>query len=197
MLLYERDVEVSVRSSKLSKHHPSHQLHPSLLSILLRVLFHLLAVPSYRRAVDMYSDSVQEERVGSQLGGDNDEDWCAPSVSQQNNDDDEEVLVEKEEEGGGIEQDEKASVFRADTDASGGGAGNDEGAKETMTAPVAPDVTSKKAASGYEDMANYEDESLALDDDCVGGADGGIVMARRYDVSITYGTQATIQLTVF
>lgn len=43
-------------------------------------------------------------------------------------------------------------------------------------------------------MEDYEDDSLALDDDCVGtggvlasGEGSGLMLARRYDVSITYG----------
>jgi ubiquitin-like-conjugating enzyme ATG3 len=128
------------------------------------------SVPSYRRAVDMYSDSVKETNVDSQMGGDNDEDWCAPSVSQ-NNDDDEEVLVEREE-----ESTEKASVFRADVD---------DSSKEEVKEKTAS-VT--KATDEYADMMDYEDDALALDDDCVvgGGGDSGIMQARRYDVSITY-----------
>lgn len=134
------------------------------------------SVPSYRRAVDMYSDSVKETNIDSQMGGENDEDWCAPSVSQQLFDeDDEEVLVEKEE-----ESTEKASVFRADIDTSS--------VKEEVKEKAAP-VTVNKAADEYADMMDYEDDSLALDDDCVvggGGGDSGIMQARRYDVSITY-----------
>lgn len=129
------------------------------------------SVPSYRRAIDMYNDSVKETNVDSQMGGDNDDDWCAPSVSQQNfDDDDEEVLVEKEESSG-----ENASVFRSDV-------ASTEGAAIT-----AKKVT--KAVDEYEDMMDYEDDSLALDDDCVvdtTGGDSGIMQARRYDVSITY-----------
>ena len=131
-------------------------------------------VPSYRRAVDMYNDSVKETNVDSQMGGDNDDDWCAPSVTQQNfDDDDEEVLVEKEEEDEeGKETGDKSSVFRADVNVA---------------------TTAKKAtqpADEYTDMMDYEDDSLALDDDCVVdtiGGDNGIMQARRYDVSITYG----------
>lgn len=129
------------------------------------------SVPSYRRAIDMYNDSVKETNVDSQMGGDNDDDWCAPSVSQQNfDDDDEEVLVEKEESSG-----ENASVFRSDV-------ASTEGAAIT-----AKKVT--KAVDEYEDMMDYEDDSLALNDDCVvdtTGGDSGIMQARRYDVSITY-----------
>lgn len=160
------------------------------------------SVPSYRRAVDMYNDRIQELNVDSQMGGDHDEDWCAPSVTQKFDDEEEEeVLVEKEDEGVGlktgantdtdtdIERDK--SVFRAET-------GTREGVKEVK-------ASVKAVVDEYEDMniEDYEDDSLALDDDCVGvggggqqptisgGDDGtrvnsGLVLARRYDVSITY-----------
>lgn len=139
------------------------------------------SVPSYRRAVDMYSDSIQELAVGSQMGGDHDEDWCAPSVSQSAfDDDDEEVLVEKED------VTAEGSVFRADT------------VPNTSTSKTEEKVLSPKTGASsndeYADMLDYEDDSLALDDNCVvsgggpasSGDNEGIVLARRYDVSITY-----------
>jgi ubiquitin-like-conjugating enzyme ATG3 len=131
------------------------------------------SVPSYRRAVDMYSDSIKESNVTSQMGGEHDDDWCAPSVSQQNFDEEEEVLVEPEE-----ENDRKESIFRSDI------------ATEQEKATT---VVSSKVDE-YEDMMDYEDDSLALDDDCVVDSSGlkrsttddDIILARRYDVSITY-----------
>lgn len=85
-------------------------------------------VPSYRRAVDMYNDHIKESNVDSQMGGDNDEDWCAPSVTQTFDDEDEEVLVEKED---SVDTDPEnkdnvdaaKSVFRADVGLDAGGKG--------------------------------------------------------------------------
>jgi ubiquitin-like-conjugating enzyme ATG3 len=133
----------------------------------------------------MYNDQVNESNVDSQMGGDNDDDWCAPSVSERRFDeDDEEVLVEKED------SDVAKSVFRLDE--------GDTAATATTQKEVPP---KSKVKDEYEDMTmeDYEDDSLALDDDCVvatsgggnvsdkdGNANSGIVLARRYDVSITY-----------
>lgn len=134
------------------------------------------SVPSYRRAVDMYSDSIQESNVSSQMGGENDDDWCAPSVSQKDFDEDEEVLVESEESNEKKQQHSEESVFRVDT-------GKSEPAPQTEVS---------KRIDSYEDMMDYEDDSLALDDDAVEtlqtpkANDDSTLTARRYDVSITY-----------
>ena len=136
-----------------------------------------ILVPSYRRAVDMYSDSIQESNVSSQMGGENDDDWCAPSVSQKDFDEDEEVLVESEESNEKKQQHSEESVFRVDT-------GKSEPAPQTEVS---------KRIDSYEDMMDYEDDSLALDDDAVEtlqtpkANDDSTLTARRYDVSITYG----------
>ena len=159
-----------------------------------------MLVPSYRRAVDMYNDQVKESNIGSQMGGENDDDWCAPSVSERGfeDDDEEEVLVEKEDSNGG------KSIFRADKDGSSANSAGAEVGKVVQT-------PKSKAEDEYEDMTmeDYEDDSLALDDDCVvataggekslsGGGNfnshSGIVLARRYDVSITYGKMSNIML---
>lgn len=137
----------------------------------------------------MYNDSIQEVTVNSQMGGTHDDDWCAPSVSHSTfGDEDEEVLVEKDDDGiaAKLKDGDTDSVFRADKNST-------DIEEKTLNSPP----TSSKVDE-YADMLNYEDDSLALDDTCVaagvadasamsGDADGGIVLARRYDVSITYG----------
>ena len=76
------------------------------------------------------------------MGGDNDEDWCAPSVTQKFDDDDEEeVLVEQEESNKvdtdtDIERDE--SVFRADTGSATTPATKEVKGKTTATATPTP-----------------------------------------------------------
>jgi ubiquitin-like-conjugating enzyme ATG3 len=117
------------------------------------------AVPSYRRAVDLLSETVQETVLEESDNGNENENWYTPSIHQKRNQDDDGVFVDPNE------------------------------TKSSPTSPAVTAKAPVAATDEYEDIENYEDPSLTLDAESApqsGDEDDGVIHCRRYDVFICY-----------
>jgi len=130
-------------------------------------------VPSYSRVSTLHSSRIVEENVKGEMG-EGGGDWCAPNLitGEATNSIDDEVLVDT------------------------GDAADDINITENLNLKLRGMSVSKSKAM-EEEYLDMEDESLALDDASTlkkGGSAlegdqaeaGSLILARRYDISITY-----------